>query len=389
MADRHYISNITDGLTRSCRLIIYLATFALAGCSHSAEEAFWNRNQETKKLMTMVKAGDANAQTALGQRYELGDGVKENRAKAIKWYRRAIEQNDPLAMFLLGQLYEADAPTAQHYRQAANLYIQAANMGHAAAQVRLAQFYEQGLGVPQDFAAAAKWYTAAARQWKLSARYPLGSTYAIGRGDGTISSEAIRWFERAASLGVAEAQFDLGRAYEVGNGVKTDLGQSIGWYQKAARQGHGRATDALLRLHAISQHVEFPEKRTEGTTDSTAVARDIESPSLPVDHESRNTPPPLDKFEVDGERFPGHVFMAHLASYRSVEQAESGWKQLLADHHTALRNTQMEISKIILPKEGIFYRVKVGPFLSLSKVKALCSMLEARSAYCHPLEKKE
>ena len=389
MADRHYTADTTDGLAQCYRLIACLAALALANCAYSLEEAFWNRSQDTRQLMEMVKAGDASAQTALGQRYELGHGVERNRAKAVKWYQRAIEQDNPLAMFLLGQMYETGAQTDRDYRRSARLYMQAADQGHAAAQARLAQLYELGLGVPQDFTAAATWYTAAAKQWKLSDHYPLGSTYAIGRGDNTISSDAIRWFERAAALGVAEAQFDLGLAYEVGNGVETNLEKSIGWYQKAAAQGHDRAINALSRLQHTNQDRELPVKIPERPASSNREPLSFQSSLPPGDREIQNFQNPQDKLHFTEQSLPRQVFMAHVASYRSMKQAKAGWDQLLVAHHMALHDAKVEISTITLPDEGLFYRVEVGPFFSIDKARALCSTLDARQTYCHPLERKQ
>ena len=388
MADRHYRANTTDGLAQWFRPIACLAALALANCAYSLEEAFWNRNQDTRQLMEMVKAGDASAQTALGQRYELGHGVERNRDKAVKWYQRAIEQDNPLAMFLLGQMYETDAQSDRDYRRAARLYMRAADQDHAAAQARLAQLYELGLGVPQDFTAAATWYTAAAKQWKLSEHYPLGSTYAIGRGDKKNSSDAIRWFERAAALGVAEAQFDLGLAYEVGNGVQINLEKSMAWYQKAAAQGHDRATIALSRLHGTNRDNELPVTMSEGTTSTTEEPLHLQPPLPPADREPENVQTTQDKIHSDTKILPGQVFMAHVASYRSIKQAKAGWNQLLVDHHVALHDAKMKISTITLPDEGLFYRVEVGPFLSLDKARALCSTLKARQTYCRPIERK-
>ena len=385
MANWYFISNTSDGLARWCRTLICFVIFTLGGCTQLFEEAFLLHNQETKKLIEMVEAGDASAQTALGQRYELGDGVETNRTKAKKWYRKAVEQGDPLAMFLLGQMFETATLNAPSNVRAANLYISAANKGHAAAQARLAQFYEQGRGVPQDFAEAAMWYTKAAQQWEVSARYPLGATYAIGRGNYTNSSEAIRWFERAAALGVAEAQFDLGRAYELGNGVKQSLETSLNWYQEAAQQGHDRAADALLRLRGAITAAAGPTEEVTGSPLPMPVSPNIESSSLTLARGSPNFQP--SRNEDDETRIT--VFMAHLASYQKIKQAEAGWDQLLIDHHAALHNVRMEISEIILPRKGAFYRIEVGPFPTLNKAKALCSVLEARRAYCRPLKRDQ
>ena len=66
--------------------------------------------------------GDADTQFLLGLRYANGEGVPENDAEAVKWYRLAAEQ------------------------------------GHANAQYFLGAMYANGDGVPENDAEAVKWY---------------------------------------------------------------------------------------------------------------------------------------------------------------------------------------------------------------------------------------
>ncbi len=79
----------------------------------------------------MVKAaeqGDANIQVQLGAMYLLGQGVPQDTAKALAWYRKAAEQ------------------------------------GHANAQYDLGLMYSEGKSVPQDYVKAHKWFSLAAAQ---------------------------------------------------------------------------------------------------------------------------------------------------------------------------------------------------------------------------------
>ena len=57
---------------------------------------------ETKAL---ADQGLAAAQTTLGFMYSHGDGVPENNAEAVKWYRKAADQGDADAQSNLGIMY--------------------------------------------------------------------------------------------------------------------------------------------------------------------------------------------------------------------------------------------------------------------------------------------
>lgn len=74
-------------------------------------------------LLPKARAGDAVAQTYVGEIYEKGLGLAApDHASAARWYRQAAEQ------------------------------------GNTAAQTSLGALYERGLGVPQDKAMALDWY---------------------------------------------------------------------------------------------------------------------------------------------------------------------------------------------------------------------------------------
>jgi len=58
--------------------------------------------EETKAL---AEQGNASAQANLGIMYEFGDGVPENKAEAVRWYRLAAEQGNAPAQYNLGSMY--------------------------------------------------------------------------------------------------------------------------------------------------------------------------------------------------------------------------------------------------------------------------------------------
>ena len=82
--------------------------------------------QDFNTLMERAQKGDAQAQSNLGLIYDNGEGVPQDYAQAMKWYRLAADQ------------------------------------GYASAQYNLAVMYQYGQGVPKDYVQAAKWYRLAA-----------------------------------------------------------------------------------------------------------------------------------------------------------------------------------------------------------------------------------
>jgi len=114
------------------------------------------------ELRAKAESGDREAQHKLGLRYDKGEGVKNDDAEAVKWYRKAAEQ------------------------------------GFARSQLNLARFYYRGRGVTRDYVEAAKWYRKAAEQNNAGAQYSLGHCYANGEGLEKDMVEAYKWTLLAA-----------------------------------------------------------------------------------------------------------------------------------------------------------------------------------------------
>ena len=75
----------------------------------------------------------------------------------------------------------------------------------------------------------------------------------------------------------------------------------------------------------------------------------------------------------------------HLASYRSRQQAERGWRQIQGAHKEILGKLQSEIVEVNLGSgKGIYYRLKAGPLASKDAVADTCRQLKQRRQYCEP-----
>ncbi len=74
----------------------------------------------------------------------------------------------------------------------------------------------------------------------------------------------------------------------------------------------------------------------------------------------------------------------HLASYRSVQQAERGWAQIRRAQQNILGDMPHVVSRISLQGKGTYYRLKAGPVESESAARELCGQLKRRRQFCEP-----
>ena len=99
---------------------------------------FGSTPEEIKETHLQAEQGHANAQFNLGLMYSNGEGVPEDDAEAVKWYRKAAEQ------------------------------------GYANAQFNLGLMYLNGEGVPEDNVFAYMWFNLAAAQGDEDAKKGKG-----------------------------------------------------------------------------------------------------------------------------------------------------------------------------------------------------------------------
>jgi uncharacterized protein len=107
----------------------------------------------------------ATAQTHLGLMYANGEGVPEDDAKAVYWFKKAMLWGFYEPAYLnLGLMYEKGEGVPQDYATAVDYYAAAAKRGYAEAQSNLGLMYVNGYGVPKDRVRAYAWFSIAAAQ---------------------------------------------------------------------------------------------------------------------------------------------------------------------------------------------------------------------------------
>ena len=104
--------------------------------------------------------------------YYTGQGVIQNYAEAVKWYRKAAAQGYAKAQSNLGLMYANGQGVTRNDAEAVKWYHKAANQGIAAAQSNLGAMYANGQGVTRNYVCAYMWFSlATARGNTTAAKY--------------------------------------------------------------------------------------------------------------------------------------------------------------------------------------------------------------------------
>ena len=111
-----------------------------------------------------AEQGNAIAQLELGLMHANGEGVDQDDAEAVKWWRKAAGQGHAEAQYNLGIMYASGKGEARDYVEAVKWFRKAADQGHAWAQYRLGAMYDFGRGVAEDDVMAYMWWNLAAAQ---------------------------------------------------------------------------------------------------------------------------------------------------------------------------------------------------------------------------------
>jgi TPR repeat protein len=149
-----------------------------------------------------AEAGDAFAQAWMGDCCRMGLAGLPDLAAAESWYRRAAAQDHIGAQIMLANILSALAPSAEaDLKEIFGLWLAAASTGNSFAQRNVAECYLTGRGCTADSTAAARWLHLAAQQEDAEAEYELARWYKKGLGVSRNAAAARMWLERAYAHG--------------------------------------------------------------------------------------------------------------------------------------------------------------------------------------------
>ena len=241
--------------------------------------------------------GDASAMTDIGVAYFNGtDGVGQDRAEGLKWFKKGAAAGNENAMNNLGIIYRDGIGVEADQVESHAWFMKAAEVGHTPAQFSVGKNYHDGNGVAKDFDEAEKWLLKvdeyppavrmlgvleysrfretgegrperaaefmrkAAEMGDVTAKYNLGVFYENGIGVSKDDNMAVLWFTVAAQGGESAAQLAIGRRFLTGEGVKQNYDEARRWLEEALKNGEEKAKAELAKLPESARTVKFTGK---------------------------------------------------------------------------------------------------------------------------------
>ncbi len=172
-------------------------------CGNGVEQ---NKKKAMELYLSAAKSGLTSAQIKAADYYANGNIVEEDIFEAKKWYEKAAEQNNPYAYFVLGTYAENGIAEEKDLRKALQYYMKSAKAGFARAQYNVGVFYSKGIIVTKDDNLAVYWFKKAALQNEPAAQRELGYYYITGTGGLPQSYDyGLNWLDASKENGDIEA----------------------------------------------------------------------------------------------------------------------------------------------------------------------------------------
>ncbi len=216
-----------------------------------------------EQLLEKAEKGDKQAQSDLGWAYEKGNGVKQDYAEAVKWYRKAAEQGHTWAQVQLGLCYDRGNGVAQDFSEAFDWFMKASNQGYHWGHYNAALSYSQGKCFAKNIPEAIKLFRLAADQGNKTAQNSLAIFYENGEGVEKDMGKALELYRKSAEQGEQYAQYNIGLCYEYSKGVDQDWDEAARWYRKSAEQGYAKAQKKMAECYRKGLGVPIDEAEAD------------------------------------------------------------------------------------------------------------------------------
>jgi uncharacterized protein len=199
-----------------------------------------------------AKLGVTDAQYTLGSAYRTGDGVPQDVANSLLWYRKAAAKNHPRALYDLALHYLEDKTNRASMLMAQDYMLRAAKAGHREAQFQCALSDFRGDGLPPEFESGKQWLRRAAENGWARAEFCLFQLCYNGIPPAPQCpaypkdpAEGIRWLRRAAEHENWQAQSVLAVMLIRGTSMEQDKPAAEKLLRNAAAHGYGQAQNDL------------------------------------------------------------------------------------------------------------------------------------------------
>ena len=193
----------------------------------------------------------ARAYYQKGNQYNEGKEGVQNKAEAVKWWRRAADSSYADAQYSLGDAYDKGEGVLQDKAEAIKWYRRAAEGGVAGAQYKMGVAYNTGVGAPQNKVEAVKWWLRAAAQGATRAQYSLAAIYYEGAiGVPQSNQEAYIWFDLATTSELSLDEEELVRSLFPEYLVGSEAGDHIDVHEVKEKLANKLSPNSLEKAQA-------------------------------------------------------------------------------------------------------------------------------------------
>lgn len=151
-----------------------------------------------RRVLEKALSGDAESQCEMGEYYADWSGCHQDYREAIRWYEAAAEKGTERALFEIGRIYDINGTGMKGEKEKAlKIYRKLAVRGYPTAQCVLGMKYRLGDGVVENLKEAVKWLERSAMQGHDAAIRNLADLY---RSTGELK-KAEKWYGIGAARG--------------------------------------------------------------------------------------------------------------------------------------------------------------------------------------------
>ncbi len=202
-----------------------------------------------KDLQRSADQGSREALYELGCRFDEGNGVEKDQAKAVEYWKKAAEKNEPNALYALFLAYANGEGTAEDDDLADDYFEKAVRAGQFDAVMILVDSIVDDDSLLEDRESAAELL-----RENLAACDPVhllvvAEKLQESQPQSITAPLAFQCLTYAVQGSHARAQRLLGNAYAMGLGTTKDPAKAIEWWTMAAKQNDLLAIDALLDIY--------------------------------------------------------------------------------------------------------------------------------------------
>lgn len=216
-----------------------LAYIGLAMCYRNGYGVPLDLSMALKYYTFAAQKGNRFAAYTVGDFHQKGLGTEPNSAIAVEWYNKALPS--VMAYYCLANCFWDGDGVSQDKAKAIEYYTIAAR-SYSDAKYNLAKIYQSGDFVQKNEKKAFLLFKEVETRESF---YELAYCYLNGRGCQQDINKYKKLLYDSAHKGYDKAQFDLAECFFTGSHFPLDYAQAVKWYKYASQKGHIEAMRKL------------------------------------------------------------------------------------------------------------------------------------------------